>query len=94
MSEITRIERKLANDHGENYTSELRGLSKQDLEYKLLQLANHREEITTTKNNDQELQFIKEKVKELNAPYSEQLRENNRKSRFIHLLLKEKSDEN
>lgn len=85
MSEITKIEKLL----GEGVAANLRGLTKSELEFKLLQLANHREEIQTTQNNDEELQNTKELLKELKAPYNEQLKDLKNKSRFIHLLIKE-----
>ena len=88
MNEITKLEKKL----GSEIASELRSLSVKELEYKLLQLAKHREAITTTKNEDEELSSAKEVVKELDAPYKEQLKENNLKSRIMALLITEKGD--
>lgn len=85
--EIVKLEKKL----GENNASHFRGMSKSELEYKLLEMANHREEIVTTQKNDTQLNDTKELLKELNAPYKEQLQQNKLKCRFIHLLLKEKS---
>jgi hypothetical protein len=93
MSELTKLEKKLAEMQGEGYCSELRGLDKKALEFKLLEMAKHREEIVTTKNMDEEYQLAREKVKELNAPYSEQMKHNKIKTRFLHLLLKEKYED-
>jgi len=90
QKEITILEKKLKSD---SFASELRGMTVKELEFKLLQLSNHREEIVTTKNDDDQYQSAKELVKEMAAPYNEQMKMNKIKSRFIHLLLKEKQDE-
>lgn len=92
-SELNSLETKLNNKHGESYIQGLLELSKKELEHKLLLLAQHKEEVVTTRNNDEEYQLAKEKVKELNAPYKEQLGENKLKSRYIHLLLKDRFED-
>jgi hypothetical protein len=89
QKEITIIENKLKKIEDESYANELRSLSTEDLNFKLLQMAKHREEIITTRNEDAEYQAAKELVKEMSAPYNEQTRINKLKSRFIALLLKE-----
>ena len=87
MSEITNLERKL----GEGEASDLRGLPVKELEFKLLQLAKHSEEITSSMNDDEQYQSARELVKEMAQPYREQQKDNKLKRRFIHLLIKEKS---
>jgi len=89
-TELTRLEEKLNDKHGESYVQGLLELNKKELEHKLMMLANHKEEVVTTRNEDEEYQLAKEKVKDLNAPYKDQLNENKLKSRFIHLLLKDR----
>lgn len=89
QKEITKLEKKL-ND--EALVGELRSLSKKELEFKLLELAKHAQEIETTKSMDEELQRTKDLLKELNAPYSEQLKTNKLKSRLYHLIIKEKDE--
>ena len=89
-SELNSLESKLNNKHGESYVQNLLELSKKELEFKLLELAKHKEEVVTTRNNDEEYQLAKEKVKDLNAPYKEQLGENKLKARYIHLLIKDR----
>lgn len=86
--EITSLERKLE----ESFASEKRGMTVSQLEFELLQLSKHKEDIVTSRNEDDELQRIKELVKELAAPYRESLKANTLKSRFIALLLKEKKE--
>ena len=87
-AEITKLEKKLSDGEA----SELRGLPVSELEFKLLQLSKHREAIVTTRNNDEQLNDTKELLKELNAPYREQLSANKVKARFIALLLEERKD--
>jgi hypothetical protein len=89
QKEIVKLEKQL-ND--ETLASELRGLTKKELEFKLLELAKHAQEIVTTRNSDEELTDAKNVVKELSAPYNDQLKGNKLMSRFIHLLVKEKEE--
>ena len=77
-AEITKLEKKLSDGEA----SELRGLP----------VSEHREAIVTTRNNDEQLKDTKELLKELNAPYREQLSANKVKARFIALLLEERKD--
>lgn len=87
--EIVKLEKAI----GDSSTSHFRGLTKSELEFKLLELAKHREELVTTEKEDEELQRAKDLIKELKAPYAEQNKHNKLKCRFIHLLIKEKSCE-
>jgi hypothetical protein len=89
MSELTKLAKKL-DEHEE---SQLRGMSVKELEFKLLQLAKHSEEITSTMNDDEQYQSAKELVKEMAQPYREQANANKLKRRFIHLLIKEKGND-
>ena len=88
--EVVKLEKKLSRKYGDSFASELRGLSKDELGYKLLGLANHNQEIITTKARDMDLELAKDKYYELRAPYDDQVRANKEKSRFIHLLIKDK----
>lgn len=87
QKEIVKLERQIADEY---LVAELRALPKKELEFKLLELAKHAQEIATTKSQDEELQNARSLVKELGTPYSEQLKNNKLKSRFIHLIIKEK----
>ncbi len=89
QKEIVKLEKQL-ND--ETLASELRGLTKKELEFKLLELAKHAQEIVTTRNDDEALTCAKNVVKDLNAPYNDQLKGNKLMARFIHLLVKEKEE--
>lgn len=88
--ESIELEKKLSRKYGNGFVSEIRGLDKAGLENKLLGLANHNQEVITTKNNDRELEVAKDKKNELEAPYRDQIAANKIKTRFIHLILKEK----
>jgi hypothetical protein len=83
---------KLAKKLNEGDEGKFRGMSVKELEFELLQTAKHREEIASTRKDDEELQSAKQIVKELNQPYSEQLKAVCDKSRFIALLMKEKAE--
>lgn len=88
--ETVKLEKKLIKKYGKSFASELRGLSKSELDNKLLGLTNHNQEIITTKGRDLHLELAKDKYFELRAPYDDQVRANKEKSRFLHLLIKEK----
>jgi hypothetical protein len=85
-TELTKLEDKLGN----SFAAEIRHLSKVELEKRLLELAKNREEITTSKKEDQKLNDAKEQVKYLNEPYKDAMKVVSEKSRFIALILTEK----
>ena len=87
------LEKKILRSYGKEYIAELRGLDKSGLEGKLLGLANHNQEIITTKNNDEELEKAKDHHNGLASVYKDQLAGNKILSRFIHLILKESIEE-
>ena len=84
--EITKLEKKLS----EGESSKFRGMTKSEIEFEILKLAKHTQDITSTKKMDEELNSAREALKELNAPYVEQSSHTKLRSRFLHLLLKEK----
>jgi hypothetical protein len=84
--EIVKLEEKL----GEGVAADFRAMPVKELEFKLLELSKHMQEIVTTQKEDEELQNAKDLVKELSAPYREQMGGNKLKQRFIHLLIKDK----
>lgn len=87
--EITKLEEKL----GEGVAADFRSMPIKELEFKLLELSKHMQEIITTQNGDEALQDAKDLVKELSAPYREQTAGNKLKQRFIHLLIKDKKED-
>lgn len=93
--EIVSLEKKILKlvEKGElpdSQIEQLRGLARHDLDIELLRLAKQREETVSAQKNDEELQKKKEEVRELNAPYAEQLKKNKLLARFVALLIGEK----
>lgn len=92
--EQLKLEKKLAKD-GVNgdLVADLRTLAdmndREGLEYKMKELAKHRQAVISTKKSDEKLQEIAAQKRELEAPYREQLSQNDLKARFIGLLLQE-----
>lgn len=88
--EIIKLEKKLRSEPGgKDYIDELRASGIGELEFKLKELAKHKQAIITTRDNDDELKSAKSHAKVLAAPYGEQLKGNDLRSRFIGLLLQE-----
>lgn len=85
-NELVKLEEKL----GASFASEIRCLTKEQLEKRLLELAKNREEIVTSKKEDEKLNDAKEQVKYLNEPYKDAMKVVQEKSRFIALVLKDK----
>lgn len=92
--EQLKLEKKLCKEPGgAERVKELRALCERgevyELEFKIKELAKHKQAILSTKASDEELNAIKEKKSALEAPYNEQTRANDVKSRYIGLLLQE-----
>lgn len=92
QKEIVVLEKRLNKEFGEGFTSDLRALPVSELDFKLLQMAKHFEEIVTTQREDDKLRKAREGVRELNAPYVEQKKQNKLKSRFLALLIEDKKE--
>jgi hypothetical protein len=91
--ETTKLEKYLVKQGRKDFVEAMRNASASELDSKMLSLAKHREEIATTKSNDTELETAKEKKKDLEAPYREQLAMNKKLSRFVGLMMKEMGNE-
>lgn len=94
-TELIKLEKKLRKSTGGDlFVKEARQLDgDQDikgLEFKLKELAKHRQAIISTRQDDEELKKAKKVVTVLNRPYNEQLNAGSDKSRFIGLLLQER----
>lgn len=87
--EIVALEKKL-KDQG---VERLRGMSLEELEFTFLELSKHAQEIVSTMNKDEQYQSAKELVTEMAGPYRDQSKMNKIKSRFVHLIIKEKKGE-
>ncbi len=88
--EIVALEKKLRNEPGgKDYVEELRKLSPPDLANKLKDLAKYRQAILSTKNKDEGLKKAKAAASALELPYTQDLKGNAEKSRFIGLLIQD-----
>lgn len=88
--EVTKLERYLIKQGREDFVQAMRAAEEDRLNSKLLSLAKHRQEIKSTKAEDLELLRASELKKELEAPYKEQLRMNEKLASFVALVMKEK----
>lgn len=88
--EVISLEKKLRNETGgKEYVEKLREMTPFDLEEELKGLAKYRQAILTTKAKDIDLKTARKKVNGLTYPYTQQLKGNGEKARFIGLLLQE-----
>lgn len=87
--EITKLEKYLKRQGREELIRELRDLSNDDRRGRLMKQAVYEQEIFDSKENDKDLKAAKEKARDLNAVYNENLRLNKKISRFIHLLIED-----
>jgi hypothetical protein len=85
QKKIVKLEKKLDKD----FVAKVQAMSKSELEFEFRKLNVHREDIKATKAMDEELNKAREEVKELNAPYAEQLKSSNLMIEFIYLHIKE-----
>ncbi len=90
--EITKLEKYLIKEDRKEFILEMRRGTPQTRDAKLLSLAKHKQEIVNTMAKDEELKTINSKRSELQAPYNEQKRMNDKLSRFVHLIAKEEGD--
>jgi len=85
VPESTQLARKLEIE----YVAEIRGMSKEELDDKMLGLAMEEQAIVTTKKADEKLEASIQNTKMLNEPYREQLKMNKIRKRFVSLVIEE-----
>lgn len=90
--ELTKLEKYLIRQGREDLVRSMKNATIEEMENKLLAYAKHAQEITNTKNRDEELIEARRKVSTLNAPYSEQLRMNKKLARYVSLILKDEEE--
>jgi hypothetical protein len=73
-----------------DFVSEVLGLSVQDLDTRVLNLAKEIEAIQVAKEADEEFQAAKELVREMAAPYNESKRGAQLRIKYLIQLIKEK----
>jgi hypothetical protein len=82
--------RQVVEEQHSDWASTVQGLSIEELDNMILRYAKYREEIKEFREKDEELNKAKELVKELNAPYRENLKINEMKTKYLIMLLGEK----
>jgi hypothetical protein len=87
--ETTKLEKHLVKQGRRDFIDEIRAASPDALNAKLLGLAKHNQEIANTKAADQELERAKQRKKDLEEPYKDQKKMNEKLARFVALVMKE-----
>jgi hypothetical protein len=82
--------REIVEEQHRDWVSTVQGLSVEELDKMILRYAKYREEIKEAREKDEELNRAKEIVKELSAPYRENLKINEQKTKYLIMLLGEK----
>lgn len=83
--ELIKLERKF----GADFTRELRQMDKKQLDAKLLELAKYRTSIIDTMAKDRDLELAQARAASLKKPYTDDLKANLEKQRFITLVMKD-----
>lgn len=91
--EIIKLEKDLIKDGRKEFVLEVRQGDSFTRDQKLLKLAKHRSEIKSTKANDEELRKARLNKNSLEAPYREQLKWNDKLTRFVTLVMEEEGDQ-
>lgn len=87
--ELTKLERYLKRNGSPNLVEDLRRLSLEQLKKRIQDQAIHKQDTITEKQNDEKLNTLKDQVGEMNRTYNDQIRMNDKISRFISLLMKD-----
>jgi hypothetical protein len=82
--------REIVESEHQEWVSTVQGLSIEELDNMILRYAKYREEIKEAREKDEQLNQAKELVKELSAPYRENLKINEQKTKYLIMLLGEK----
>ena len=80
---------KVAKEHPE-FIAVVDGMSLEDLDGRLLSLAKHQEEVAEALANHEQINKLKEQLKELKADFNDTQKALKMKMKYIHLLIKEK----
>lgn len=91
--ETTKLEKFLIKNDRRDFVDDMRGGSRESLDAKLLSLAKHREDIKNTRAKDEKLESVAKEKKELERPYNEQLKFNEKMARFVALIMRENGQE-
>ena len=89
--EIVKLEKTLVNNRYQaEFVQEVRNMDKQQLDAKLLDLAKYAQAVDSTRKSDQKLKDAKDVVKGLNKPYTDDIKYNREKARFVALIMEDK----
>ena len=93
-TEKQKLEEKFVKEMGHEaaakFVSDHEGMTKEQLEARMLELAKTRQGIINTKNSDEVLSDLKAQVRSHGKKYSDQLKGNDNLTRFAALLMSEK----
>lgn len=85
----TKLEKKLGDVHS-GFTSMVEGLTKSDLEKQMFTLAKYREDVSNGLREHAEIISVSEQLKELKAPFNDQLNALKLKLQYVNIILTEK----
>lgn len=92
--EVIKLEKTLVHSRSQKeFVLEVRRMSEVELGAKLLELAKYAQAVETTRKSDEKLKTAKTLVKGLNKPYSDDLKYNKEKARFVALVMEEEFGE-
>lgn len=87
--ERTKLERYLKRNGSPNLVTDLQRLSLEQLKKRIQDQAIHKQDTITSKQEDVELNELKEKARSRNAYWNDQIRMNDKISRYISLLMRD-----
>jgi hypothetical protein len=87
--EMTKLEKYLRRNGSPNLIVDLRKLTADELRKRIQDQAIYKQDTITLKQNDEVLNGLKDQVREQTRTYNDNIRMNDKISRFISLLLKD-----
>ena len=92
--EIVKLEKTLVNNRGQKeFVLEIRQMDKAQLKAKLADLNEYKNAIISTRDSDDKLKEAAKHVQSLRKPYSDDLKYNKEKDRFVALVLEDEFGE-
>lgn len=86
---LTKLEKAIEKIN-ESFCGEVRGMTEAQIKDVVCRLALQVEDITTAKENDSELEDLKQQIKEIEAPYKESLKNLRTQLKFAIGIMDEK----
>lgn len=91
MADLVKLEKSI-QEHDESFCGEVRGMTEVQLKDALARLSMQNESVVKAKEDDSELNELKDQVKELTAPYRESMKKLKSKIKFVVGIMEEKKD--